>query len=97
MKIEILEIAQREFRIAKEFYEFEQSGLGARFENEIKQALFRIRQHPAAWPSERREIRRCLIHRFPYKIIYSVQKEIIVILAFAHLHRKPDYWVDRIN
>lgn len=95
MKIEILEIACKEFRIAKEFYELEEPGLGARFENEIRQALLRIRKHPTAWSSERKEIRRYFIHRFPYKILYSIQKEIIVVLAFAHLHRKPDYWIDR--
>lgn len=96
MKIEILEIASKEFISAKEFYELEQSGLGARFENEIKQALLRIRQYPTAWSYERKEIRRCFIHCFPYKILYSIQKEVIVILAFAHLHRKPDYWIGRI-
>ena len=48
MKIGILEIARKEFRIAKEFYELEQFSLGARFENEIKQALLRIRRHSTA-------------------------------------------------
>ena len=97
MKIEILQIARLEFENAQEFYELEQSGLGARFENEIRQALLRIQQYPKVWSAERKEIRRCFVHKFPYKIIYSIQKEIIVVLAFAHLHRKPDYWIDRIK
>jgi mRNA-degrading endonuclease RelE of RelBE toxin-antitoxin system len=97
MKIEILQVAYLEFRAAQEFYELEQSGLGARFENEIRHALLRIQQYPKVWSAERKEIRRCFIHKFPYKIIYSIQKEIIVVLAFAHLHRKPDYWIDRIK
>jgi mRNA-degrading endonuclease RelE of RelBE toxin-antitoxin system len=97
MKIEILQIARLEFENAQEFYELEQSGLGARFENEIRQALLRIQQYPKVWSAKRKEIRRYFIHKFPYKIIYSIQKEIIVVLAFAHLHRKPDYWLDRIK
>ena len=97
MKIEILQVAYLEFRAAQEFYELEQSGLGARFENELRHALLRIQQYPKVWSAERKEIRRCFIHKFPYKIIYSIQKEIIVVLAFAHLHRKPDYWIDRIK
>ena len=97
MKIEILQIACLEFENAQEFYELEQSGLGARFGNEIRQALLRIQQYPKVWSAERKEIRRCFVHKFPYKIIYSIQKEIIVVLAFAHLHRKPDYWIDRIK
>ena len=44
MKITILEIARLEFNEAKEFYEIEQTGLGAKFENEIKNGLLHIQQ-----------------------------------------------------
>jgi hypothetical protein len=97
MKIEILQIAKQEFKTAQEYYEMEQTGLGSRFEMEIRQALLRIQQYPRVWSTEQKEIRRCFIHKFPYKVIYSIQNEIIIILAFAHLHRKPDYWVDRVK
>jgi len=97
MIIKILEIARREFDEAKEFYEIEQPGLGTRFEEQIKHSLLRIRQYPQAWPPERKAIRRYLVHKFPYKILYSIQDEIVVVLAFAHLHRQPDYWIDRLN
>jgi len=95
MDIRILEIAQLEFNEAREFYEIEGAGLGTSFENEIKRGLLRIQQLPQAWPSERKETRRYLTRKFPYKIIYSIQEDVIVVLAFAHLHRKPNYWVDR--
>jgi mRNA-degrading endonuclease RelE of RelBE toxin-antitoxin system len=97
MAIEILDIARQEFDEAKEFYEVEQQGLGALFENRIKHSLLRIQQYPHAWPAERKEIRRYIVHRFPYKILYSIQKDTIVVLTFAHLHREPDYWIDRVK
>ncbi|MEW6087389.1 MAG: type II toxin-antitoxin system RelE/ParE family toxin [bacterium] len=97
MEIRILEIAHLEFKEAKEFCEIEQSGLGSKFENKIEQSLLHIKQFPQAWPPERKEIRKYLVNKFPYKIIYSIQDDKIVILAFAHLHRKPDYWVDRLK
>ena len=97
MPIRILEIARLEFNEAKEFYEIEQAGLGAIFENKIEQSLLHIQQFPLAWPTERKETRKYLVHKFPYKIIYSIQDDKIVVLAFAHLHRKPNYWVDRIK
>ena len=96
-KIEILEIARLEFDEAKEFYEMEQAGLGTRFEDEIKRSLLRIQQYPQAWPPERKEIRRYILHKFPYKILYSIQSDKIIVLAFAHLHRTPDYWIDRVK
>ena len=97
MKIVIAKIAQQEFNEAKEFYEIEQAGLGARFEKEIKKSILRIKQFPSAWPVERGEIRRYFVHKFSYKILYSVQKDKMIIPAFAHQHRKPDYWIDRIK
>ncbi len=97
MVIEILEIARREYAEAREFYEIEQPGLGAQFEDQIRHSLLRIRQYPKAWPAERKEIRRYIVHKFPYKILYSIQADKIVVLAFAHLHRQPDYWVDRVR
>lgn len=97
MNIIIAKVAKQEFNEAKEFYEIEQAGLGARFEKEIKNAILRIKQFPSAWPAERGEIHHYLVHKFPYKILYSIQKDSIVILAFAHQHRKPNYWIDRIK
>lgn len=97
MKILIAKIAQEEFNETKEFYEIEQSGLGTRFENEIKKSLLRIKQFPLAWPVECYEIRKYLVHKFPYKIFYSIQDQTITVLAFAHFHRKPAYWIERIK
>jgi hypothetical protein len=97
MKIRILNVAQVEFNEAKEYYEIEQTGLGKKFEADIKEGIKRISQFPNAWPLERSEIRRYFLHKFPYKILYSIQNKGIIILAFAHLHREPNYWEERIK
>ena len=69
MIMETLEIARREYDEAKEFYEIEQPGLGTRFEEQIRYSLIRIQQYPQAWPPERKEIRRYIVHKFPFKIL----------------------------
>jgi len=43
----------------------------------------------------RGEVRKCLLHRFTYKLLYSVEEDHILVIAVAHQYRKPDYWVDR--
>ncbi|MCK4829039.1 type II toxin-antitoxin system RelE/ParE family toxin [bacterium] len=93
MNILIAKIAQQEFKEAKQFYEIKHAGLGIRFEKEIKASLLRIKQYPSAWPIECGEIHHYLTHKFPYKILYTIQKNTILILAFAHRHRKPGYWI----
>jgi toxin ParE1/3/4 len=39
--------------------------------------------------------RRCLVHRFPYGIIYAVEDDTIYVAAIMHLRRQPGYWERR--
>lgn len=95
MDIIFSSFALQELLDAEEYYNFELAGLGNRFNEEIKKAVLRIAEYPDAWSIERDNIRKCLLHKFPYKILYAIEKDSILILAVAHLHRKPDYWIDQ--
>ncbi|MEM1156526.1 MAG: type II toxin-antitoxin system RelE/ParE family toxin [Pseudomonadota bacterium] len=97
MEVNLLRLAQIEFEAAESHYESEQAGLGARFRSEVLRSISRIRQFPTAYHSFSPNTRRCLISKFPYGIIYhyTPEQDEIVILAIAHLHRRPDYWVSR--
>ncbi|WP_367155173.1 type II toxin-antitoxin system RelE/ParE family toxin [Methylomonas sp. HYX-M1] len=95
MKVVFTELARLELLDAIDYYELEFSGLGKRFQQEVKSAIKRIIQYPDAWPSERNGIRKYVMHKFPYKLIYSLEQDHILIIVVAHQHRKPDYWVDR--
>ncbi len=97
MKIEFLEVAHMELEDAIWFYELEQTGLGRRFKKEVRHAMTRITQYPQAFPIERGDIRKCFVHTFPYTIFYALQGQHIVILAVAHQHRRPGYWIDRLG
>jgi len=57
--------------------------------------MVRLRNWPLAAPVERGDIRRIILSRFPYKLLYSVEADHIYIVAVAHLHRAPDYWIER--
>ena len=94
MNIEISEFAHEESDEAVLFYELQQRGLGLRFRGEVRKSIDRIKRHPKAWPIERGEVRRCFVYKFPYKVLYSVQNSNIIILAIAHQHRKPGYWIE---
>jgi hypothetical protein len=37
-------------------------------------------------------IRRVLLRRFPYAVMYSVRRDEIKVLAIANLKRRPFYW-----
>jgi toxin ParE2 len=97
MKIEFLESAQYELDDAVEYYNQQKSGLGIEFLSEIIDSLNRISEYPDAWQELTKRTRRCLIHRFPYGIIYQNRNDMILIVAVANLHRKPTYWHDRTS
>ena len=97
MKITFLKPAEQELSEAVEYYESQFPGLGFELFEEVWAAIERISQHPEAWQKLSRRTRRCQIKRFPYGVIYQFRKKEaeIIIVAVAHLHRKPDFWRNR--
>ncbi|HAJ27957.1 MAG TPA: plasmid stabilization protein [Syntrophus sp. (in: bacteria)] len=87
--------AGQELDDATQYYEVEYQGLGKRSRDEVRKAAKRISEYPEAWSVELGDVRKCILHKFPYKLLYSVEKNHIFIIAVAHQHRRPDYWIDR--
>lgn len=97
MIVRFLAEAEAELDHAVADYEAHAPGLGKEFAAEVRQALSRIQDHPEAWQRLGRRVRRCLLHRFPYGLIYAPLPNEIVIVAVMHLHRKPGYWRNRLH
>ena len=71
--------------------------LGADFLAQLENSIARILSAPEAWTKQVAGTRRCLLHRFPYGVVYRIRLESIEIVSVMHLHRKPDYWIDRLT
>ena len=89
--------AETEFLKAIDYYESKENQLGYDFALEIYSTVERILAHPSAWPIIEEKIRRALVRRFPYGILYSQVEEEIYIIAVMNLNRDPEYWKDRIE
>ncbi len=92
MKYYFHPLAEQEFDQAIKFYENEQSGLGIEFSREVYAAIQTISKYPEAWTQIDKKTRRCLIHRFPFGILYRIVNNKISIMAIHHLKKKPGYW-----
>jgi len=97
MRIEFLEPAKKEFAEAIAYYNQESEGLGYRFAFEVGRTLSRIVKYPNAWPRISKRTRRCRTNGFPYGIIYQMRKDVILIVAVMHLHRRPNSWKPRLH
>jgi hypothetical protein len=87
--------AEMEFNAAIDYFEEKETGLGYDFAVEVFSTIERIILSPNAWPVLDEDIRRCLVKRFPYGVLYSEEKDGIWIVAIMHLYRSPDYWKQR--
>jgi plasmid stabilization system protein ParE len=88
--------AEDEFDEAVRYYEERQPGLGLEFAEEVYAAIQRVSEYPDAWFALSTNTRRCLVNRFPHGVIFQVESGTLRIIAVANLHRRPDYWRDRI-
>jgi len=89
-------LAKLELNEAAQYYERESPGLGQAFVTEVERCTNEIVQYPDAGLVMRGAIRRRLIRRFPYALLYRVKAPQIRILAVMNLKRRPAYWVGRI-
>ena len=88
--------AEAEFLEAIAYYEEHAPGLGLDFSAEVHAAIGRILAFPKAWQILRGDIRRALVYRFPYGVLYAVDTDLIWIVAVMNLHRQPRYWQERL-
>jgi len=88
--------AEDEMIEAAVYYESQVIGLGEKFIETIERALFEIEKKPTLWPKEKYNIRRRVLSRFPFSILYVIDEDELVIVAIAHQRRRPHYWVGRL-
>jgi toxin ParE1/3/4 len=88
-----------EMEHSRKWYEERAKDLGTEFLVEVDRAIETVRESPVIWPlrDEGRGIRRYLVHRFPYGVVYRVSDQVIQIIAVMHLRRHPDYWRGRVQ
>jgi hypothetical protein len=72
-------------------------GLGNGFLIEVERTIAAIASHPKAAPKVKQDIRRRLLKRFPFGILYVATVDEIVVPAVMHLRRRPGYWQDRLG
>lgn len=99
MKISFHPEAETEFIKAIQYYEDQQRELGLDFSMEVYKSVQRIITNPESWTNVSNAIRRILVQRYPFGVLYHYDSESdqVFIVAVMHFRRKPDYWKDRLE
>lgn len=95
MSICFLPEAKDEFVEAAKFYKKREAGLGDRFLDELENCLERVISQPSLGSAVTGVLRRRILRKFPFSVIYAQEESMIVVIAVAHTSRKPGYWKSR--
>ncbi len=88
-------LATIELREAAQWYDGIDPDLSEAFILEFRKKAEHILAQPYAFRIRDHGCRRINFHHFPYYLPYSIENDVIVILAIAHNSRKPGYWKNR--
>jgi len=84
--------AQLDVEEAASWHESRRSGLGLRFLAELDYVLKRVAAASFQFPAIHPEVRRALLHRFPYSVYFLAGDREVEVIAVLHQHRHPDTW-----
>lgn len=72
-----------------DWYEEKAVGLGEEFLRVFYAAAGEIRSMPLRFPKVNRDVRRCLIRRFPYAIYFKCESDVVTVIGLIHCARDP--------
>lgn len=92
--------ADEELASAVDWYEAQRAGLGAELMAAIVETVAKVQETPEAYPyvpgaPADLPARQAHVSRFPYRVVYFDLPELVHVLAFSHVRRRPFYWRHR--
>ena len=94
--IRLLPEAKTEFDAAADRYEAKQIGLGADFVVRVREVLNRIADNPKLHRVVYQDVRKAVVTRFPYIMLYHEEPGEVVVISVFHTSRDPAEWQSRI-
>lgn len=95
--VRFLEAAWAEMVEAGKYYNSKSQGLGSDFLDALQRTVEGIGENPLLGEVAHQSIRRKLVTRWPYSVLYQVEDDELVIYAIMHHRRSPNYWHGRLN
>ncbi|WP_437951275.1 type II toxin-antitoxin system RelE/ParE family toxin [Sorangium sp. So ce296] len=94
--------AEAELREAATWYKKGSPDVARRFLAEVRSLAREIARIPLRFPVLMEPeldppVRRALVPGFPYALIFLVTADVVHVLAVAHQHRAPGYWIHRVR
>ena len=82
---------------ARNWYDEQSDGLGAKFFIRVEQTLDRIAESPQRFPLVTADVRKASVLGFPYKVFFRIRGNTIRVIAVFHHSRDPEMVAFRLN
>jgi plasmid stabilization system protein ParE len=79
------------------WYESKRPELGIELAVEVRTVVAAIADFPNAGQKEGRDVRSRTTDRFPYRIVYRLEPDIVTIVGVIHNKRRPAVWRRRLK
>jgi plasmid stabilization system protein ParE len=92
--VQFTSLAEADVAEAYDWYASSRRGLGEEFLADMDSVIQMVEQMPEVCPTVYRELRRALLHRFPYSIYYRLLPSVatIEVRGCVHQRRHPRTW-----
>lgn len=87
--------AEEEIAEAVAWYEGRKRGLSGEFLRSLDAAIAKVERNPLHYPVVHGRLRRALLRRFPYALIYFVSEHEVVVIGCMHARQEPRRWHQR--
>ena len=87
--IQVRRAAELDVAEAQLWYETQRTGLGTEFHSEVTRVIDRLAETPLIYQVVYKDIRRVIVHRFPYLVWFRVLGEVVIVLACTDARQDP--------
>jgi plasmid stabilization system protein ParE len=95
LRIDYLPGARRDFDESFDWYAARSTRTAQRFVAAVDAALTTLADDPMRFASPDGMHHECPVKKFPFRIVYRLLDDEVLIVAVAHAKRRPGYWRDR--
>lgn len=96
-KIELAAEAEAELESAVAWYSNRSPRTALRFLDAVQCVLEELAFSPDRWAILIGDVRRAIVPRFPWIVVYRIGESTVTIVAFSHGKRRPQYWAGRLE
>jgi len=88
--------AAQEAESAYDWYAARNPSAAHGFREELRHAVDAVADNPRTWPRQGSRVRRYVLPRFPFTLVYLLRGDEVEVIAVAHARRRPGYWRSRL-